>query len=619
MKEFKLDLSKFKKTKSDKNSSTLQHKDGHSLTIAHNALNSKMREQLESLPMADGGEVRTIGQIINYPGSGNPKPQPKPEPKMYAEAGEVLPQDPEAINYDQESSPGFNSGIQVAENSSDAPSSAVFKDKPEPFNMDKMLSSVLPVSALKAASEVPQSSVIKYPEEQQPQTENKPTGGPEVPQTSELTPSKEAPGVNSPETPKTQPKAQSYPAIDTQQLQPQQPKVSPQQVYQFTKDSTKNELSSENKAWEQDLNNGHIAPKTYSDLFADKSTLGKVGTIFGLMLSGAGAGLTGQPNALLGMMDKTIANDLEAQKQSKGNAQNFLRLNQQNQLNQAQIKHLGQEGQLNEAQSKMMNVETNTKAWALAQAKTMQSSFHSLVGKVEGMPEGPQKEQAKQQLGMIYSRMSEKINNLNDQASGASAYYKTLFGSPSGASSEQQFQQQMGGMRMLGTQGMERAKDMEEKHFPGLQGQASVPLNSDDRNQINDGITFQKQMDRFTDWTKKHSGDLSPADENKGKALAADLQGAYRRATKGGVYKAGEQDFISQVIDSNPTKFFNSIRVAPQLAAVKEDAAAQLDQFVKSKGFGGYQGEQGGGEAQYKTVGGIKYMRGPNGQAIPVK
>jgi hypothetical protein len=76
----------------------------------------------------------------------------------------------------------------------------------------------------------------------------------------------------------------------------------------------------------QDLSTKKIQPKTYHDLFHDKSTLGKVGTIFGLMLSGAGAGLTHQPNALLEMMNKEIERDLESQKSDQSNRQNWYRL-----------------------------------------------------------------------------------------------------------------------------------------------------------------------------------------------------------------------------------------------------------------------------------------------------
>lgn len=76
----------------------------------------------------------------------------------------------------------------------------------------------------------------------------------------------------------------------------------------------------------QDLSLGHIKPKTYGSLFAEKSTLGKIGTLFGLLISGAGAGLTHQPNALLAMMDKQIQNDMEAQKTDQSNKQNWYKL-----------------------------------------------------------------------------------------------------------------------------------------------------------------------------------------------------------------------------------------------------------------------------------------------------
>jgi hypothetical protein len=86
-----------------------------------------------------------------------------------------------------------------------------------------------------------------------------------------------------------------------------------------------------------DLANGHIQPETYSDLFAHKSTLGKIGTLFGLMLSGAGSGLAHQPNMLMDMMNKEIDRDLDAQKSSALNAQNILRINQQDALNKTNI------------------------------------------------------------------------------------------------------------------------------------------------------------------------------------------------------------------------------------------------------------------------------------------
>lgn len=93
------------------------------------------------------------------------------------------------------------------------------------------------------------------------------------------------------------------------QAQPAQPPVDPSNVpVNAAQDYA------EKKALGNDISTGKITPKTYHDLYESKSTLGKIGTLFGLMLSGAGSGLTHQPNAVLGMMNDTINRDLDAQK-----------------------------------------------------------------------------------------------------------------------------------------------------------------------------------------------------------------------------------------------------------------------------------------------------------------
>lgn len=62
---FKMDMSKFKLTSSDKKSATLKHDDGHEIKVAINALSPQMRKELQKLPkvkedpemLADGGSV----------------------------------------------------------------------------------------------------------------------------------------------------------------------------------------------------------------------------------------------------------------------------------------------------------------------------------------------------------------------------------------------------------------------------------------------------------------------------------------------------------------------------------------------------------------------------------
>lgn len=84
----------------------------------------------------------------------------------------------------------------------------------------------------------------------------------------------------------------------------------------------------------QDITLGKITPETYQSLYAKQDTLGQIGTLFGLLVAGAGSGLTGQPNAVLHMMDKTLERDLDAQKSSNANAQNWYNLSLQHELQQ---------------------------------------------------------------------------------------------------------------------------------------------------------------------------------------------------------------------------------------------------------------------------------------------
>lgn len=561
-----LNLSKLQKISADDHTTTFRHPDGHEVKIAHSRLSPKLRAELDSLPMnkakgfADGGEAETNDVGKGTPVTINIAPQAfQPQPGPVNAPGAPLPPPSQAAQPSPHALPAPTPGSPQATGKFDPTYVNPHGLAPEPEENPQ------PDQAQAAPAAAPKA---------QPKAARAPAGG------------------------------GGAPAMPENAVQPGSPEAQAQMAPAPVQ-NLKGELTAEQQAWQNDLNNGHIQPKTYHDLFEKKSTLGKIGTIFGLLLGGAGSGLTHQPNALIEMMDREIMNDLEAQKQSKANAQNYYRLNLEHQKNEMEKRKLTLQEQMAPAQLRAMDVETQIKAYTLAQSQMLQSSYHNLVMNVNKMPEGPQKEAAKQQLGMIYSKIGEKINNLNDQAAGAAEYYNMMFGpqgSAGGASDESQFQRRMNGMRALGPAGESRAKDIEAKHFPGLKGQASIELTPGDREAINSGMDFDQKLHRFMKWTAQHSGDISPSDRHQGEAMAAELQGAYRQATHGGVYKEGEQNFISKLIDSEPTKFFNEIRVMPQLRAIAHENRARLNQMVKSKGFEGYEGAQGGGGGSEGTI-----------------
>ena len=122
---------------------------------------------------------------------------------------------------------------------------------------------------------------------------------------------------------------------------------------------TPQQMNADDLGLASDLQLGKITPKTYQSLYNSKDTLGKVGTLFGLLLSGVGSGLSGQPNALMEMMNKEIERDLDAQKASNTNAQNWFNLSNQHEYQKAQINRLAYENEYTKAQTGKVPYEEN--------------------------------------------------------------------------------------------------------------------------------------------------------------------------------------------------------------------------------------------------------------------
>ncbi len=278
--------------------------------------------------------------------------------------------------------------------------------------------------------------------------------------------------------PEQQPTAATSPTEQTDQGDAMPPPISAQ------------ELKIQDANWDQDLKNGHITPKTYADLFAknadgsDRSTLGKIGTVFGLMLSGAGSGLTHQPNALLEMMNKEISNDLEAQKASKENAKNYIQLNLTHQLNMAQIDRLHSEGKLSDAQADLAKQEASMKGYTLARMQANRAALHHLVAQVNKYPVGSKERQnAEQQLAILSNGIQNENFDLADRAEAAGALGRAAFAQNQGNQDpEAEFQANQKILRLGGNK--ELADFNEARHMPGIPGLASVALTQADRDNI---------------------------------------------------------------------------------------------------------------------------------------
>lgn len=542
MSKIALDLKQFKHVNTDGDITTLKHKAGHVLTIAHDALSPEARTQLQALSgipketatpdqrqeaqtkMAKGGKVAKYCMYCGGMAHGgeckanspsNPKlSESKKTPKMYADPDEAVSQDDSAPTQDETTqadainpNPVVIPGVgdysphvmtpgelqqakntrnrQVYDNALKESESNTPNESPEFHERQAM--NVAEGGAEQSERQLKDdASAQKAQQQEDAQLADRKaklfgsdTSGPKPAGTADVAAPATVPEA-APEAPK--------PAGPVAQPLPPRP-----MTFEDHKQLAKDELSNEAAAWEHDLQNGHITPKTYADLFADKTTLQKVGIGFGMLLSGLGSGMAHQSNAVMDMMDKTIQNDLKAQEQSKLNAHNFLRLNQEQLLTQSQSRNL--------------DAEAKAKSYALTQAQILQSTYHDMSLKLQNMPENtPQqkmmKQQAEQQLGMIYSKIGDRINNIQDQAAGAMAYSKMLFGGNQGAGSEQQFQTQMSGLRMLGPQGETRAKELESKHLPGVPGQSSVPIPEENRKEFMQLDNLNKSYDDAAHYIK---------------------------------------------------------------------------------------------------------------------
>lgn len=467
-----LDLKQFKHVKSSKDSTTLRHNDGHELTVAHKPLSKEAREQLMALSkipkdyaqkgdkseakadvdnrnmMADGGKVdgkkpksatvhvpdsaagikqaKTLkdqgdaphGATIVIPGSGE---QPIGKVQRYAEGAYVEPEVPSALDPNapsqQQAAPIGQFQIPQALQPTPEAMSAVPPEATAPPATEEALKE-------QAVSSQPAPSAVAEDALKGEGLSNK--------QQMEIDS-----GVATHDQVAQMPEQQAV----AQQQAASQSEPGPSLAEQSkdanisSEDVAKKELSEEDAAWQHDLTNGHITPQTYGSLFAKKDTLGKIGMIFGMILSGIGSGISGQPNALMALLDQQIKNDLEAQKTSKSNAQNFLKINQAHFYNEAQIQKMVQEGKLTQEQANAMRVEGNAKAFALSNMQANRAALHSLTEKVAKMPMGsPQRKEGEQLLALMAQQVQSENYSIMDRAASSTALANYGFGAtPEGA------------------------------------------------------------------------------------------------------------------------------------------------------------------------------------------
>lgn len=559
----------FKKISSDDKCTKLIHDNGHELKIAHSALSQKHRKELEKLPvkMADGGGVVEQGQeeqkqptiVINA----GAQPQQPQQSQSYP----VLETPPEQFSYK-------TGGYQYT-----------------PEDKAYLQSRGTPVDDGAARAPADNVQQAAQPQVQQPVVE-----APQEPEQPQNGLAQEANSQDDELAPAAAPQQAAQPDPQTQQEDApldEEQKQAPDEYmksYADYKNAHQQQFAHEDAAFQHDLQNGHITPETYSGLFAKKDTLGKVGTIFGLMLSGMGSGLSGQPNAVLAMMDQQIKNDLDAQKTSKENAQNYFKLNLRQQLQGATIGQMKTQNQLTGAQAANTNQDAQLKAYNLARIQMNLAALHNQKLVVDKMPDGPMKQKAMQTLAMMGTAVNAENANISDVAASKLALLNTMGGNSGTA------------LRLMGMKDL--AEDVEGKTIPG-HGKATRPVPENIQNQI---VAMDTLGDKAADLMKYSTANfatLSPAKRAVAKQKAEEFLNFYNTSIQGGTLTEGRLAWLDDQIKKNPTGVITQLLGNQQrLAEMKNSNDHRRDIILKSFGAPISQSQQsqsGSSEGQTST------------------
>jgi hypothetical protein len=311
-----LDLRGFRKHSEDQHTATLVHPKGHEIKIAKTALDEKTRKAIGALPFAEGGEV--------------PK---KPEADR---ALAQVHEETERLKSQQQSpadgrAETFQSTRQKYGGYADGGEVAIPEAPVDEAQLDQDIALGNPNSQLAMATGQPMSpEATGIPTAQRP-TElasapqpDMPDQGPSVlPQPASTAKTPGLAGLGQVQKGMKN-EAQAIGDLGQQQAQIEDSHATQLQMLEANYQKHHQDLASEYEGIHKDIADTKIDPDR---LWHSKSTGSKVAASLGIILSGLGSGLTGQPNLAMHVIDRAIDHDVEAQKTDLQNKHSLLKSN----------------------------------------------------------------------------------------------------------------------------------------------------------------------------------------------------------------------------------------------------------------------------------------------------
>jgi hypothetical protein len=346
-----------------------------------------------------------------------------------------------------------------------------------------------------------------------------------------------------------------------------------------------NELNAERQNTIEDIRNNLINPEHY---WEDHS---KIAAGIGMIL--AGFNPTSNPNAAIGFINNQINRDMEAQAKNLQARDSLLSHNLQ------QFGNLRNAAEMTRLQ--MLDMVNHQLGTAAAKAK------------------GPLAQAAAQQAqGQLQMQMAPLMMNLSVDKAIMNIQRQPNGGMPHGASPTAQAEAML---PFLDVRAPQKAAEIRARLIPGV-GIASTPVPEAAKGQM---VAYKDVNNLFNKSLEIAQTPIpkTPAEYAKYRAAAntvhQQLIGSIKQAQHDGVYKPSEAEFLLKQIGDSPASVFRAYSAVPKLKELQTIKQGEYNNLLSQYGLPQTQLPQAQAAPQYKTVNGVKYMRGPNGEAIPVK
>jgi hypothetical protein len=352
----KMDWSKFKKVSSDGNSTILKHPRGHQITIAHNALSSKLRKELNDLPqhLAEGGEVEGVSEEAKKSGRKFGISEEKlkeirrfdapPEQRSLSSVVDGISNFTNDLSNKASSyfSPAVNSANAVA----NAESSRQFAHTPA--MQEEPLMQVAQAPEVRAPQSVPQQALM-------------PSGGPGE--------SMYMRGLGEAER-GIQMEAKAAAELGQQEALSAEQQVANMQALLAGQEKAVATGMADYEKFKNDYMSGKVDQKRYWNSLSGGK---RVMTAIGLILGGMGSGLLRQENPAMKLLQDNIERDINAQKLEMGKSENLMSASLRAMGNMSDATRLATALQMNIYSAKLQQAAAKAKDPA-AQARALQEA-----------------------------------------------------------------------------------------------------------------------------------------------------------------------------------------------------------------------------------------------------